>query len=123
MADSNGALPAIKGLKVSKCFCCLSYCLKEIKLKPYHEQDFMDHMNPLELVWHLTYVSCASESAFSNDDLAIKPRITLRPAYSPTKLKEKFYNTGIRPTMSYGAKCLQIRKQHMQVTLTYLDKA
>lgn len=80
MADSNGVLPAIKGFKVSKCFSCLSYCLKEIKLKHYHEQDFMDHMNPLELVWHSAYVSCANESAFSNDDLAIKPGITLRPA-------------------------------------------
>ena len=30
----------------------------------------------------------------------------------PTRLKEKFYRTAIRPAMTYGTKCWPIKKQH-----------
>ena len=31
----------------------------------------------------------------------------------PTRLKERFYTTTIRPAMTYGAECWPIKKQHM----------
>ena len=33
--------------------------------------------------------------------------------HMPTRLKEKIYKTAIRPTMTYGAECWPIKKQHM----------